>query len=277
MNVALPAVILFLLALPGYLLRSQFSRPERTAPDATPFGRVLATSVLLALPLNALWVWLAGRVSAYAIDWQAFLMLMAGTRSPSDALFARAVAAPEGPFFYLMSLCVFAWFAGYLAREAIQRFDLDRRHAGLRMDAPWYYLFACRLDDAPEPDAVIVSAVVEIGPEAYIYMGRLDSYFFTPEGQPDRLVLSSVSRRKLSDDRPPGSGQPERFYAIDGDYFVLRYAETKTLNVFYWRHQEAPATAVPAPPPPAPRPRLRARRADPAPAPTQNPLHTPPG
>jgi hypothetical protein len=252
MNVALPAVILFLLALPGYLLRSQYSRPERTAPDSTPFGRVLGSSMLLALPLNALWAWLVERFSSYTIDWEAFLMLVAGTRTPADDLFQRATASPEGPFFYLMSLYAFAWLLGYLGREAIQRLGLDRRLRPLRMDAPWYYLFSCRLEAGPEPDAVIVSAVVEIGSEAYIYMGRLDRAYFTPEGEPERFVLSNVSRRRMAADRPPGSGQPERFYAIDGDYFVLRYAETKTLNVFYWRQHPAgtpPPSDTPAPAP----------------------------
>lgn len=239
MNVALPAAFLFLLAIPGYILRSQFSRPERTAPDATPFGRVLGASVLLALPLNALWVWLAERVTPYTVDWQAFLMLLAGTRSATPAVFARAVESPEGPFIYISSLCLFAAALGYGARELIQRTGLDRRHRSLRMNAPWYYLFSPRLDDGSEPDAVVISAVVEIGRDAFIYVGRLESCFFTPEGTPDRLVLSSVSRRRMSDDRTTGSNEPERFYDIDGDYFVLRYSETKTLNVFYWRQVDA--------------------------------------
>ncbi len=239
MNVALPAAFLFLLAIPGYILRSQFSRPERTAPDATPFGRVLGASVLLALPLNALWVWLAERVTPYTVDWQAFLMLLAGTRSATPAVFARAVESPEGPFIYISSLCLFAAALGYGARELIQRTGLDRRHRSLRMNAPWYYLFSPRLDDGSEPDAVVISAVVEIGRDAFIYVGRLESCFFTPEGTPDRLVLSSVSRRRMADDRTTGSNEPERFYDIDGDYFVLRYSETKTLNVFYWRQVDA--------------------------------------
>jgi len=241
MNVALPAVILFLLAVPGYLLRSQFSRPERTAPDSTPFGRVLGSSILLALPLNALWAWLAEHFSANSVDWPAFLMLVAGTRVADDAFFVRATESLDGLFVYLFSLCLFAWLLGYLSRELIQKLDLDRRYRALRMDAPWYYLFTCRLDDAPEPDAVILSAVVEIAGEAYIYMGRLDSVYYTPEGQPERFVLSNVSRRRIADDRTPEHGAPERFYAIDGDYFVLRYAETKTLNVFYW---SLPTTAA---------------------------------
>lgn len=249
MNVALPAAFLFLLAIPGYILRSQFSRPERTAPDAAPFGRLLGVSVLLALPLNALWVWLAERITPYTVDWQAFLMLLSGTRSATPALFARAVQSPEGPFFYIASLCLFAAGLGYGARELIQRLGLDRRQRILRMNAPWFYLFSHRLDQAPEPDAVIVSALVEIGREAFIYVGRLDSYYFTPDGTPDRLVLSSVTRRRMADDRKFGSNEPERFYDIDGDYFVLRYAETKTLNVFYWRQTEAMSAVQSAAPP----------------------------
>ena len=41
MNVALPALVIFLLVLPGFVFRSRFKRAERTALDYAPFGRVV--------------------------------------------------------------------------------------------------------------------------------------------------------------------------------------------------------------------------------------------
>lgn len=49
MNVALPALIVFLLLLPGFIFRTNLKRSERTSLDYSPFGHVVAEAVLWAL------------------------------------------------------------------------------------------------------------------------------------------------------------------------------------------------------------------------------------
>ena len=44
-------------------------------------------------------------------------------------------------------------------------------------------------------------------------------------------MLENVSRRPLTSDKRPDDH--DRFYPIEGDYFVVRYAEAITLNVQY--------------------------------------------
>ncbi|MFC0135578.1 hypothetical protein [Massilia eurypsychrophila] len=65
----------------------------------------------------------------------------------------------------------------------------------------------------------------------------MDDIFFDSDGNLDRLILQSVARRPLSVDKtaasPEGGANEERFYDIDGDSFVLRYQDVKTLNVQY--------------------------------------------
>ena len=86
-----------------------------------------------------------------------------------------------------------------------------------------------------------IGAVVCLGSSAYLYTGVLVEYFLDDQGQLNRLVLASAARRPLSDDQASeggaDQGQPlvdeERFYPIEGDYFVLRYSEVLTLNVRY--------------------------------------------
>lgn len=46
MNVALPALIVFLVLLPGFIFRARFKRTERTSLDFSPFGHVAAGAVL---------------------------------------------------------------------------------------------------------------------------------------------------------------------------------------------------------------------------------------
>lgn len=66
MNVALPALVVFLLLLPGFVLRTRLKRAERTSLDYSPFGQVVAEAVLWALVAHVIWLaasdFLFGRV-----------------------------------------------------------------------------------------------------------------------------------------------------------------------------------------------------------------------
>jgi hypothetical protein len=70
-----------------------------------------------------------------------------------------------------------------------------------------------------------------------LYTGYLDEFFVDAEGQLDRLVLQEVMRRPIKADKEatnPGAWyDASRFYPVEGDYFVLRYNETITLNIQY--------------------------------------------
>jgi len=48
MNVALPALIVFFLLLPGFIFRTNLKRAERTSLDFSPFGQVVAEGILWA-------------------------------------------------------------------------------------------------------------------------------------------------------------------------------------------------------------------------------------
>jgi hypothetical protein len=56
MNVALPALIVFLLLLPGFIFRTRLKRAERTSLDFSPFGQVAAEAVMWAVFAHLLWL-----------------------------------------------------------------------------------------------------------------------------------------------------------------------------------------------------------------------------
>lgn len=99
-----------------------------------------------------------------------------------------------------------------------------------------------------------MSAVVEVGKDAFLYVGVLDEFYVDADGQLDRLVLQGVARRPIATDKPaPAATDVERvaqsrFYDVDGDSFVLRYSETITLNIQYVRlraHSVTPGAPAP--------------------------------
>lgn len=253
MNIAFPALLVFLLVLPGFVFFTSFRRAEKTQLDYKPFAEVTFTSLLAAAVLHFLWQgWLF--LSGYSVNFHAILLLIAGQReSHFDAAVTAVASNPGAIFAYFFSLYVFAWLLGVGLRRLVVAKKWDRSgpfSSTLRFDTPWYYLFkGYDTEEGSEPDGVLISAIVVLKESSVLYTGVLSEYYFDSDGNLERLVLTSVSRRNICQDKPiddTGENSDNRFYPIDGDYFVLRYAEVSTLNVQYFRLEQTPLVEAPA-------------------------------
>ncbi|MDR6521631.1 hypothetical protein J2789_004318 [Variovorax paradoxus] len=259
MNVALPALIVFVLVLPGFVFRDRFKRSEKTALDYAPFGRVVAEAVMWATLLHVIWLFLAWlmRDQVLRID------LLLGLLSSSTADQAKAIAfiQARSDWFaeYFLTLLPASFLVPTGLRWLITKYRLDREGHSFASwarfdDAPWYYMLSgADFAKTELPDLIIVSAIVDIAGTPYLYRGQVAEFFCASDGQLDRLILENVSRRTLDKDKttPRTTSQAtetdaeseaaiadsaaleQRFYPIDGDYFVLRMSEAVTLNVQY--------------------------------------------
>jgi hypothetical protein len=238
MNLALPALIAFLVLLPGFVFRSGLKRTESESLDFSPFGRVAAEGVLFSLILHAVWLSISSLVG-FRLDPLTLMNLLsahAATQARGNVQIASQFGAISA---YFSSLLVASHVVPALIRRAISTFKLDRIDtvAGSVFrfhDAPWYYLLTgADFEKQDEPDLIYVSAIVEVGKEAVLYVGVLNNFYFDKEGQLDRLILQRVKRRPMSADKSVDGQDIERFYPVDGDSFVLRYFEAITLNIQY--------------------------------------------
>jgi hypothetical protein len=255
MNVALPALIVFFLLLPGYIFRTHLKRAERTSLDFSPFGQVAVEAILWALALHLLWLSAAHVIFRRDVD-PVVLMELLSSAATTQASAADAVARQfNWVAFYFGTLICVSYVLPKTVRSIISRYRLDRADARFSTlfrfhQAPWYYLLTgADFNPGEEPDFIVVSAVVEVGKEPMLFVGVLDEFYVDAEGQLDRLVLQEVVRRPFSADKttnPEADGPESRFYPIDGDSFVLRYSEAITLNVQYVRL--TPESAAPTPP-----------------------------
>lgn len=241
MNVALPALIIFLVLLPGFIVRTRFKLVESSSVDYSPFGRVVITAILWAGLGHTLWLTASHLVFHRTLDTAVFLRLLSSDPHQSHAIAAVAddikwVAR------YFGSLFAAAYFIPPIIRILITRCRLDRDEAALSPlfrfhQAPWYYLLTgadFKKDEVP--DFISVSAIVNIADEAILYTGILNEFFVDKNGTLDRLVLQQVVRRpaelnNIADRRAVQDAS--QYYEVDGDYFVLRYSEAITLNIEY--------------------------------------------
>jgi len=249
MNIALPALVVFALLLPGFIARSRIKRAERSSLDYSPFGQIVTEAVLWAGGLHLLWLAFAGLLFGRQVQPSLLLGLLVSDAPSQARAIANLTVEAGWVAGYFGSLISFAYLAPALARAAIIRWRLDRAGAPLSPllrfhAAPWYYLLTgADFPPGEEPDCIVVSGIVNISGKPWIYMGILDDFFLDPEGRLDRMVLQEVMRRPLEADKQSGTPAEQelaRFYVVDGDYFVLRYAETITLNVEYIKLRPAP-------------------------------------
>lgn len=143
MNVALPALIVFLLVLPGFIFRDRFKRTERTVLDYAPFGRVVAEGVIWAAVLHAVWL-----VCAWAFRDQFFrLDILMGLLSANPIAQTQAIVALDSRAAwvaeYFASLLLASILVPTCMRWLITKGRLDRFDHWLAPvvrfnDAPWY-------------------------------------------------------------------------------------------------------------------------------------------
>lgn len=245
MNVALPALIAFFLLLPGFILRTQLKRAERTSLDFSPFGQVVAEAVVWSLSAHSIWLFLSYQLANKAFEPLVLIKLLSGAVTVQESAAASVASSFNWIAAYFISLLIASFLFPKLLRSAIMKYRLDRSASRFSSifrfhDAPWYYLLT-GADFAEEdvPGLIMVSAIVEVAKEAILFVGVLDEFYVSPDGQLDRLVLQNVARRPIAKDKdstiPSGNSDLERFYEVDGDSFVLRYSEAITLNIQYVR------------------------------------------
>lgn len=255
MNIALPAIVIFILLLPGFIVRSRFKRAERVSLDYSPFGQVVTQAVLWTAILHIVWLYLAYQFLDQRLQTDILFKLLSSDTAGQTKAIELIAKQDVRIAAYFFTILVFAYVAPAIARRAIIYFRMDRRDSAigslLRFNhAPWYYLLTgADFDKNNEPDLISVAAIVDAAGVATLYTGVLEDFFFDQDGGLDRLVLSNVARRQLESDKSLATDASEdsvqeRFYAVDGDYFVLRYSEAITLNIQYVKLRDV-ATSAP--------------------------------
>ncbi|QXD16626.1 hypothetical protein GQ464_006710 [Rhodocaloribacter litoris] len=262
MNLAFPALLVFLLILPGLLLsyayRKGFSWRSPVSFSSLP-GEI-ARGVLLAILLHLFGILIVQKCFGKTIDYSAILVLLLGQANPESREGAHALRAvsehAHSILLYFLSLSLIGGFGlGYGVHWLVRRLRLDLRWDALRFDNDWYYLFTgeVRVFDLVQQDrtperlhallekervvCVFIAAVVEQGGSAFLYWGILSDFFFDVTGKLDRIVLQSAHRRSLAQDRAEESTLPsesEAYYPIHGHYFVLPFHHIRNLNVEYY-------------------------------------------
>ncbi|HZP66746.1 MAG TPA: DUF6338 family protein [Rudaea sp.] len=258
MNFAFPALLVFILVLPGVILRYTFARGGWGWTSPTSLRRIsdeLAYGVVFSIPLHACAL-LAVGIIGFHPDLRLLFAFLTGHFGKDDELFEPSVSAIAQHYLavsaYFLLLYASAALLGYFAHAAVRRSGLDRRTRLFRFDNYWYYMLRGEVAAFREgifpadsvPDGVYLSTVVTHGSGSYLYRGIVEDFTFDADGALDTIAIVDAHRRALADDRVPSrpvaaDGRDERYYDIRGDYLVLRCSEMQTMNLdYFWLQDE---------------------------------------
>jgi hypothetical protein len=242
MNFALPATLILLILLPGFVVRSRFKRVEKQSLDFSPFGIAFTEGICWAFLLNFLWIVMLEHFSPYQFEPIIFFELLSTNSKLFESGITKVTNNINPVFFYFGSQYLLAILVPPVIKHLISKFRVDRFDSKFSWlfrfnGAPWYYLLSgTDFNKDKLPDLIYVSAIVDVAGNAYIYSGQLDEYYLDESGKLDRLILHGTKKRPILLDRTNSNDQiisPDRSNSIEGDYFVLRYEEAITLNIKY--------------------------------------------
>jgi hypothetical protein len=214
MNIAFPALFIFLLALPGIILRRSYREWGWRIPVyPRPLADQLAWSASFAAVLNILWCLLA-QWCGYRINFGDVLILLTGGFGLRPELLAHRLEAitrhPVAIAAYFVSLYATAAIAGRGGRALVRGFRIDHRFKLLRFDNFWHYalngeiplFFENRSKYAEvlgmsEQVLAIVSCVVNHGARSFVYFGFPLEAYFDQFGKLEKIVVEGVSYEEL--------------------------------------------------------------------------------
>lgn len=267
MNIAFPALFVFVLALPGIILRSSYREWAWECPVyPVPLGDAIARSLFGAAVLHAIWCGFA-EFFGFRVNFEdVLLVLTGGFGLPNTELSTRLhtmIKHPVAIGIYFLSLYVGAAGLGLLGHVLVRHFRLDHKYEALRFDNFWYYVISGEfpyfaenissyphLKDAPRP-IIFFSCVVTHGSRSFLYYGfPIKHYYDRFTGQLDRIHLKHVTYEELFSPREEAKraraarkaaaagelDSPSLFLPqlpIIADFFILNRSDFHNLSVQY--------------------------------------------
>ena len=245
MNIAFGAVLLFVIFLPGWILRrSYLSGPFskhfiRSSPSEEIFW-----SILPGLFLHAVLLWVGEFLTNYQVNIKTLGLLLTGAQTETASAALTSISENKWVIaIYYFAACVVALGAGNATREIVRWRNWDKSYRFFRFNNEWHYLLSGEILDFPkipgkprEISFVWIDALVQTGEGgSVIYSGILQDYQLSSDGGLESIYLRDVARRNLADD--PGDSE-QSAYTIPGKFFVIRYCHTLNLNVTYYEVEE---------------------------------------
>ncbi|WP_294250493.1 hypothetical protein [uncultured Chryseobacterium sp.] len=246
MNIAFTTIIIFIILAPGFLARISYHSSKLSISNPNKnIVTELTLSIIPALILQSIGIFLVNRYSSYRIDFETLgnLMLGSTTNGVVSNNFRSIEEFKFQIFFYNFFVFSFAFLSGYLTRKVIRLTKADRKIRYLRFSNKWHYIFSGECLDFPDvPDNYenitekIVNVLCKVNGKNILYSGTLFNYYIDSNGNLEAVHLKFPIRRMLEDDNE--EDYHKRYYEIESRYLVIPNNDIININFRYFNLTE---------------------------------------
>lgn len=237
-TLAISLVLLYLIAIPGFISINAYYTYQSETLKFKPSGSKFALAVSVSIICHIIWL-----KTTSLVGYQVSYPLLVDALSPASKEIngLKSWISYKSLFdvgSYFTSLYITCFILAKLLQRAVLHYRIDLKLTFLSFENPLVYRLMGRTADfsVGDFDGVAVSATVEHDDSTFLYTGFLVGCPLDDNGDPKQLILQGASRRKFENDKQEteaGKQLPNRFYRIDGHYFVLEYSKISTLNLSY--------------------------------------------
>jgi hypothetical protein len=237
-NIALPALVILLGLLPGIVFYYAYfaGRFEKRRAGVSALEEA-AVYVVVAIPLDTFAFWLF-RVLGFDLDLSMVARILIGNvAEPAlQQMTARFNDSVVRTTICYLSVLATSAVAGWGLRRIVWTLRIDTYLGIFKLRHSWYYVFQARHRDLP-PDALAFVYILTEHAEdkTRLYRGLVADYDLTSDGNLDSIILRGAMRGK-------GRGSVFVWVPIPGDLFVVSGRAIHSINVEYWRIDDAPDT-----------------------------------
>jgi len=256
MNIALGAIIIVILILPGVSFRAALISSDSLE---NTLDTSLSGEIILSLISAIIWQ-LAGVSILYFFSCQVdvYVIVLLISDPGSDLISSELINSKWWQFLgYTLIISFLGYIAGFFCRKLILQKNWHLSFGLLHITNEWDDLFQGR-GQVSEVDYVNIDILLDTYDGTYIYSGALSNYYMSKGNKLDKLILSNTYRRKLQDDRRESEersanlGQKrtevdkekeDRWYRLPGEHFVVDGSKISNIHIRYMLDPEQENTA----------------------------------
>lgn len=243
MNFVFVTVLIFIILIPGFLLRfSYFSPPFSKRYSAANLVSDLTWSIIPSFIIHGIALAVVAKYTSYSINFNylGYLLLAVNDKASISEVFTNIHAFLPEIFFYNLSILCFAIIAGWAGKSIVRRLKLDRTTRLFRFSNKWHYILTGECLDFPhikdsfdDINFKMVDVLCQVGNESYIYIGELFDWYSDENGHLESIHIRNPYRRKLNRDGIIPKSE-SKYYKIPTRYLIIPYKTIININARYF-------------------------------------------
>lgn len=238
MNIALSAIILILILLPGTTAISAYygSLTRKASGVHIPFNELLTKGLVLSVLIHFIGIYFI-RLMGFTPNIFALYQVVTGGVTVAD----EAIFLQDALFFlgYSLSLVGITFGVSKVFKQFVQRNDFDLRFHSLRTASYWFHMFGGRTLDENgntrsmvEMDFVYVDILTQ---SQFLYSGRLYDFNYSPfKDELENIILANAQKRHINSEKTildeDHLSEPK---SLPGDALVVKASTILNINIIY--------------------------------------------